>query len=177
MRVLVAAVLAAAVAVPAAAQSLAEIAEKTRREREAKKKSGGSAKVITESELRGAETRGTYSSAAGEPTPEASPVVGQASPAPGTPGAAAQRPKTEEELATERQAEWRKKLAEAQEDVSRWAAEVNRLQDGLNDATLGFYGPARANRANALAEAQKNLAAAQASVESLTTEGRRNGWR
>ena len=64
LKTLAAAMAVLALATPVAAQSLAEIAERTKKKRQAEK--AGSTKVITESDL-GGNSRGTYSPGAGEP--------------------------------------------------------------------------------------------------------------
>jgi len=68
-------------------------------------------------------------------------------------------------------------MTQAQADVATWTSESTRLQAALSDTSLPPYGPARASRADALANAQRQLAAANSAVETLQEEGRRNRYR
>jgi hypothetical protein len=155
--------------------SLGEIAA-----RDKDKKKG---KPITEDDLRQRRRGGTVS----QPSAQGGSATA-ASPAPGAAGekkagaatpatAAAEKPKTEDELRDEAQTAWREKLTQAQADVTHWTAEVARLQGGLNDNTGTLYGPGRAVRVEALENAKRQLAAATTTVESLQEEGRRNRYR
>ena len=152
--------------------SLGEIAA-----REKDKKKG---KPITEVDLRNRRRGGTVS----QPNAEGGSAT-TASPAPGAAGdkkagaapAAADKPKTEDELREEAQTAWREKLTQAQSDVTNWTAEVARLQTALNDTSGPLYGPGRAARVEALENAKRQLAAATTTVETLTEEGRRNRYR
>ena len=178
MRRLFAAGIVAAVAwaaVPAKADAPPSLGEVAAKEKEKKK-----GKVYTEDDLRNPKRGGSYSqpaatgdssapaAATGEKKPD-----GTASPA----ATATPKPKTEDELRAEAQAAWQEKLTQAQADVATWTAEASRLQAALSDTSLPPYGPARAARADALANAQRQLAAATSSVEALTEEGRRNRYR
>jgi hypothetical protein len=151
--------------------SLGEIAA-----REKDKKKG---KPITEEDLRSRRRGGTVS----QPNAEGGSATA-ASPAPGAAGdkkpgatAAADKPKTEDEVREEAQSAWREKLTQAQSDVTKWTAEVARLQTALNDTSGPLYGPGRAARVEALENAKRQLAAATTTVETLTEEGRRNRYR
>lgn len=174
---LVAIAVAVALAVPAAAQSLAEIAAQTRKKREEQKKAGGgSGKVITDADLRsGGSGRYQPVDVSGAPAPEASPAAtaGTAAAAP-----AGEKPRTDEELAAERQAAWREKLQKAQADIARYNEDINRYQTALNDLSGGpIYGGTRTGLMNKLEEARRSLAAAQQALSDTQEEGRRNGWR
>jgi hypothetical protein len=162
-------------AVPAVADAPPSLGEVAAKEKEKKK-----GKVFTEDDLRNPKRGGSYSqpaavgdssapAAAGEKKPDAtaSPAANAASP----------KPKTEDELRGEAETAWREKLTQAQADVATWTAEASRLQAALSDTSLPPYGPARASRADALANAQRQLAAATSTVETLTEEGRRNRYR
>jgi hypothetical protein len=153
--------------------SLGEIAA-----REKNKKRG---KPITEDDLRRRRTGGTVSQPSGAGgTATTTPT---ASPAPGSAGekkdaaAAAEKPKTEDELFQEAQTAWREKVTAAQADITNWTGEVARIQAAQNDNTGPLYGPGRAARAEALENAKRQLAAAQATLENLQEEGRRNRYR
>jgi hypothetical protein len=107
-----------------------------------------------------------------------------ASPAPGAAGekkegatAAAEKPKTEDEVREEGQTAWREKLTQAQSDVTNWTGEVARIQAALNDNTGPMYGGGRAARMDSLENAKRQLAAATTTLENLQEEGRRNRYR
>lgn len=164
---------AAAVAVlapPSPAQSLAEIAARTK-----KKESGKPAKVYTETDLRGrAAGSGSMSQMEGPAATSA------ASPAPGAAGAvppAGERPKTEEEERAEKQAEWRERLQHAQSEVTRISAEVDRAQTALNDISGPLYGGTRGGLITRVDEGKRQLALAQQSVLDIQEEGRRARYR
>jgi hypothetical protein len=183
MRRLFAAGIVAAVAwaaVPAVADAPPSLGEVAAKEKEKKK-----GKVYTEDDLRNPKRGGSYSQPAATGDSSA-PATGGTAAATGdkkpegtaSPGAAATpKPKTEDELRAEAETAWREKLTQAQADVATWTAEAARLQTAMNDSSLPPYGPARAARADALANAQRQLAAATSSVEALTEEGRRNRYR
>ena len=154
--------------------SLGEIAA-----REKNKKRG---KPITEDDLRRRRTGGTVSQPSGAgatatATPTASPAPGSAGEKKDAAAAAAEKPKTEDELFQEAQTAWREKLTAAQADITNWTGEVARIQAAQNDNTGPLYGPGRAARAEALENAKRQLAAAQATLENLQEEGRRNRYR
>jgi ElaB/YqjD/DUF883 family membrane-anchored ribosome-binding protein len=90
---------------------------------------------------------------------------------------AGEKPKTPEEERADQVAAWRERLTKAQADVSRLSGEVNSLQTSLSDSSAAQYSPARAKAQARLDAARGELAAAQASVESITEEGRRAGMR
>jgi len=168
----VAAAAAAAVAVlalPSPAQSLAEVAARTK-----KKESGKPAKVYTETDLRGRPAAsGSMSQMEGPAATSA------ASPAPGAAGAvpAGEKPKTEEEERAEKQAEWRERLQRAEADVARISEEVNRAQTALNDISGPLYGGTRAGLITRVDEGKRQLALAQQSVLDIQEEGRRARYR
>jgi hypothetical protein len=178
MRRLFAAGIVAAVAwaaVPAVADAPPSLGEVAAKEKEKKK-----GKVYTEDDLRNPKRGGSYSqpAAVGDSSaPAAAPgdKKPDATASPATP--AAPKPKTEDELRAEGETAWREKLTQAQADIATWTAEASRLQAALSDSSLPPYGPARASRADALANAQRQLAAATSTVETLTEEGRRNRYR
>jgi len=152
--------------------SLGEVAA-----REKDKKKG---KPITEEDLRSRRRGGTVSqpNADGGSATTASPAPGATGDKkPGAATAAADKPKTEDELREEAQTAWREKLTQAQSDVTNFTAEVARLQTALNDTSGPLYGPGRAARVEALENAKRQLATATATVETLTEEGRRNRYR
>ena len=154
----------AALALPASAQSLAEIAARTK-----KKETGKPAKVFTEADLRGRPANsGSMSQMDG---PVATPA---ASPAPGAAGAippAGEKVKTEEEERAEKQAEWRERLQAAQADVARISEEVNRAQTALNDISGPLYGGTRGGLITRVEEGKRQLAIAQQSVVDIRKKG------
>jgi hypothetical protein len=174
---------AAVAAVPVAAQSLGEVAarEKARRDKEGKRPA---AKVITEDELRGRTSSGTVSQPAADGSSSSDQAAGGATPAAGAAGTAGAAganaqgapQKTEEELRTERQAEWRQRLQEAQGNVSTLRARQDQIQAELND-TRTVYGPNRASLSGHLEKTKAALAQAEQSVANLEEEGRRNRYR
>lgn len=146
------------------AQSLAEIAARTK-----KKEAGKPAKVYTETDLRSRPGSGSMSQMDGP--------VATASPAPGAAGVVApagEKPaKTEEELRAEKQAEWRLRLAAAEAEVARISDEVNRAQTALNDISGPLYGGTRGGLITRVDEGKRQLALAQQMVLDIQEEGRR----
>jgi hypothetical protein len=158
----------------AGAQSLGEIAAKTK-----EKEKKGTAKVYTESDLRGRQTAGTVSQpeATGTfvPAEAAKPAEGEKKPDAAAP--AGEKPKTEEELNAEAQKAWQARKTKADEDVARLSADVERLQTVLGDLTGPLYGGGRTSLIARMDETKKQLAAAQQSVADIAEEGRRKGYR
>jgi hypothetical protein len=168
----------AGVAAVVSAQSLGELAakEQARREKE-RQKNGGASKVITDADLRGS-GRGTLSNAGSTEAPaaDASP-----SPAPsdGARPAAATAPKekTPDELRAEQETAWRQNVQQAQAEVTRLTAQLDRLQQSLNDVTTLTYGSGRAALMAQFETTRTDLAAARQKVVDLEEEGRRNSYR
>jgi hypothetical protein len=170
--VAVTAVAIAALASPSLAQSLAEVAARTKKKDEGKAKP---AKVYTETDLRKPSSSGSMSAMEGPADTEASPA---AAPTAGTGTApAGEKPKTEDELNAEKQEEWRQRLQHAQSEVARITTEVDRAQTSLNDLTGPLYGGNRAGLINRLEEGQRQLALAKQQVADLEEEGRRARYR
>jgi hypothetical protein len=175
---------------PGFAQSLGELAAKEKQKRQGKP----APKVITEADL-GRAGRGTLS-VTGETPAEgaeagavdtASAVEGTATEgpeaaapgSPAAPGAAkpnAKPEKTEDELAAERRAAWQKKLDLARQKVSVHQGNVDNIQRDLNDVTGGVFTERRTQVLKMLDDEKAKLAAAQAELQALDDEGRRNGW-
>lgn len=169
--VAVAAIAVAALASPSPAQSLAEVAARTKKKED---KSAKPAKVYTESDLRG------RPSASGAMSQMEGPVATVASPAPGVAGAvppAGEKVKTEEEERGEKQAEWRERMQKAEGDVTRISDEVSRAQTALNDISGALYGGTRAGLITRVEEGKRQLAIAQQTVVDLQEEGRRARYR
>jgi hypothetical protein len=173
MRLLIGAALTAALLLVAAAspaQSLSDAAAKEKARRKTVTKPG---KVITDEDLR---TGGGTVSSPGS-TPAAAPG---ASPSPGAEGAPkkeGQKEKTADELQAEAQADWRKRLGDANQEAATRRERVNQIQLALNDTSGGVFTPRRASLQTQLEEAQKEAAAADQKVAAITEEGRRQGWR
>jgi hypothetical protein len=194
MRVLHAAVAVAVLASltgSASAQSLGDVAAREKQKREGRPTS----KVITEGDLAKAGKRGTVSFAGEAPTPEGgtpadgsvaeTAAEGAAESSSGEPGAAPagsagttpeKKGKTEDEIQAERRAEWRKGYDLAREKVRAHQLNVSTIQKDLNDVTGGIYTERRNTVVKMLADEQAALAAAQAELDRLDAEGRRNGW-
>lgn len=157
----------------ASAQSLAEIAEKQKKDRK-----GKPARVYTEEDLKKGPAPGFTP---GDASPAAAASAGEAASAEGGAASAesgsAAPQKSEDELRAERQSAWRDRLQKGRDNVTQLTGEVSRLETALNDLTVPVYGTTRANRIAALEQAKQQLAAAQKNVEDLEEEGRRNGYR
>ena len=166
----------AAVAVlspPSPAQSLAEVAARTKKKDA--DKSGKPAKVYTETDLRGRPAASGSMSQMDGPA-----ATSAASPAPGAAGAvppAGAKVKTEEEERAEKQAEWRERLQHAESEVTRISEEVNRAQTALNDISGPLYGGTRAGLITRVDEGKRQLALAQQAVLDIQEEGRRARYR
>jgi hypothetical protein len=155
------------------AQSLAEIAEKEKERRKAAKKP---ARTFTESDLK----RGgmsTFNAQVGEApaaASEASPGPGTAPAAQGAPGAA---PQAGADQRAEREKQWRQRVKDADDNVSRITTQIQKLETALNDQTVAQYGASRTNMTTQLAQAREQLGAARQTLESLQAEGRQNNFR
>jgi len=153
------------------AESLGEVAAREKEKRKGKK----DGKVITEEELlraKGAGLSMNDGSPASAPAPApAAAKEGEAKDkdgkplAPGVKAADAPKEKTEEELKAERQKAWSDRLDKAKGNVAA-------IQKGVSDleATPGLYNNAAATAQ--LADARKQLTAAQAQVAAIEEEGR-----
>jgi DNA repair exonuclease SbcCD ATPase subunit len=170
----VAAAVVAAVLVPSAsAQSLAEIAARNNKKKDADK--AKPAKVYTEDDLRGRPASSGSMSQMEGPASVAPGAV--ASPAPGAAAPAGAPAKTEEQERAERETEWRERLAKANEDVTRIQAELDRIQTQLNDISGPLYGGSRTALLSRFEDGQRQLATAKKAVEDLQEEGRRARFR
>ena len=85
--------------------------------------------------------------------------------------------KSEDEVRAEREKAWRERLQQANDDVTRLSADVERLQYGLNDLSQNLYGAGRRAQIARLEEAKGQLVAARQAVESIEEEGRRSSFR
>lgn len=162
----VAALAVAALAAPSPAQSLAEVAARTKKKED---KTAKPAKVYTESDLRGGGGAGSMSQMEGPGAVAASPAPGGAAAAP----AAGEKAKSPDEERAEKQAAWRERLQAAEADVTRLTDEVNRVQIALNDLTGPLYGGNRAGLHTRYEDAKRQLGVAQQTVIDLQEEGRR----
>lgn len=165
------------VATPAGADAPRSLGDVAPKDKDRKKP----AKVYTEDDLHNSKHTGTVSqpAAEGTTTPAAdadAKKTDAAKTAAGDKAAAAEKPKTEDELHADAEKEWRDKLTQAQADVTTWTGEVNRLQTAMNDTSGPIYGPGRAARADALENAKRQLATATQSVADLQEQGRRNRY-
>jgi hypothetical protein len=170
--VAVAATAAVVLAAPSIAQTLAEVAARTKKKDEGKPKT---AKVYTESDLRSRPAGSGSMSAMEGPVPAtATPAAGTTA---ATPAPAGEKVKTEEEIRAEKQTEWRERLQHAESEVVRITEEVNRAQTALNDISGPLYGGTRAGLISRVDEGKRQLAIAQQNVLDLQEEGRRARYR
>ena len=180
-RPIVPVLLALAVALPSglAAQSMGEVAAKERERREKARAGKPAAKVITEEDLRlGGRPRGTISNPAATDSPDvaASPAPDGTVPAAGA-APAAPKEKSEDELAAQRQAQWRERMQRTQADVQTLTQRAEQIQLKLNDISGNIYSSGRQNLASELETTKTLLATAQRTLLELEDEGRRNGFR
>lgn len=161
----------ALLAPPAPAQSLAEVAARTKKKEEGRP--AKPAKVYTESDLRG------RPAASGSVSQMEGPVATLASPFPGATAVppAGEKPKTEEEERAEKQTEWRARLQHVESEVVRISEEINRAQTALNDLTGALYGGTRTSLINRVDEGKRQLALANQLIQDLQEEGRRARYR
>lgn len=157
------------VAPPAAAINLQELAT-----REKERRKGLNARLYTNEDLdRVSSQRGTFTSiqpldSTALPAAAARPAAGHAE----VPSA-----KSDDEVRAEREKAWRERLQQANDDVTRLSADVERLQYGLNDLSQNLYGAGRRAQIARLEEAKGQLVAAHQAVENLAEEGRRASFR
>ena len=179
----------------ASAQGIGAAAAKERERRKAAA-SGAPAKVITEQELSTVRSRGgtvsfpgaTGGTEAGTPAatePGETPANAEGAP---TEGAAAEgeaeKPKTDAELMAEAEAEkekaqaaWREERDRVQKELEAHQSTADRLNVQLNDFRYGFNTPDTEARQKQLAEAQAKVTEAQARLEVLDEQARREGYR
>jgi len=157
----------------ASAQSLGEVAAREKERREKERQKHGTAKVLTEDDLRSG-GRGTFSNPGSTATTEGD----AASKAPAAQGAKpAATEKSDDEVKAEQQAAWHKRLDDANAQVAALTARVNELQTALNDVSGNLYSAGRTNAMNELDKAKADLARAQQAVTDLEEEGRRSRFR
>jgi hypothetical protein len=138
--------------------------------RERERRKGKAPKVITESDLSraGGSTLATPDEATTIPTSSDS-----SAPAAGAAGGAKagekkeEKEKTDEELREEAMVDWRKRMDQANAEVSAAQAEVTRLES----STAAYL------RGDQLTQARQALTAAQAKVSALEDERRQKGYR
>jgi hypothetical protein len=160
-------------AAPAGADAPKTMGEAAAKEKDKKKP----AKVYTEDDLRNPpKGTGSYSQPAAESTTTTTDTAKKDDKKPAD-AAGQKKEKTPDEERAEKQADWHKRLDQAQKDVGTWQAEVDRIQGVLNDSTQPQYGAGRQAKVDALETAKKNLAAASQSLSDLQEEGRRNAYR
>jgi len=170
--VAVAAAAIAVLATPSVAQSLAEVAARTKKKEEGKPKA---AKVYTESDLRSRPAgSGSMSAMEGPITAVAAPAAGTMAAAPAPAG---EKVKSEEELRAEKQTDWRERLQHAESEVVRISDEITRAQTALNDISGPLYGGTRGGLITRVDEGKRQLAIAQQNVLDIQEEGRRARYR
>jgi hypothetical protein len=156
-------------AVTAQAQGLTDLAKAEKKRRAQVQKSGGAAKVYTESD------RSSSSDAVSVANAD---TTGTAAPgAPGAPGAAAapggKKEKTPEEIAAEKQKEWNEKVTAAQNQITELEGQISSKERNL--ASLINITPARVDLANSIEADKKKLADLKQSLVTLEDERRRAG--
>jgi hypothetical protein len=168
----IALVLAAGLVVPAAAlaqekSTLAEQAEKTKKDREKKRKQAGTSgptKVLTNDDLRSAQ--GNVIVLGGVP----------ASSATGAPaaGAAAAEP-TDAETREQKRADLQAQLDAQADFIKRLRESADQTQSELNDLGNYVFGGRRAALAQIVEERQKQIAEAEQAIADLEEQARRAG--
>src|SRR5262249_29743015 len=162
------------VAAPAGADAPKTMGEAAAKEKDKKKP----AKVYTEDDLRNPpKGTGSYSQPAAESTTTTTDAAKKDEKKPADAAAGQKKEKTPDEERAEKQADWHKRLDQAQKDVGTWQAEVDRIQAVLNDSTQPQYGAGRQAKVDALETAKEDLAAANQSLSDLQEEGRGNAYR
>jgi hypothetical protein len=191
MRLIIPVVVVAALAVTASsavAQSLADVA----RQEEARRKAiASSGKVYTNENLDSQPAPQGTAQSAGQPAQPAAPTTpaAPATPAapgvPGAPGSNAQ-PSTQTSTTPKTEAEWRKRMADERDALSRAQIFVEALQTRINALSTDFVNtddPAKrdvvaAERQKSLAEmdrVKQEIQAHQKAITDLQTEARRAG--
>lgn len=164
MKIMVAALVLAAWAVPAVsqAQSLAEIAEKT------KKKKSGAAKVITEDDLRKSGGKANFVGEEGSAA-TAEPAEGEKK------GDAEKKEKSPEEVRAEDQTKLQKKMDEQKKlkDVVRKAMDDAQLE--LNDIGNYSLGTRRQSLMKLIEDGEKELAKIDQEMADIEEQARRLG--
>jgi cell pole-organizing protein PopZ len=173
----IAAAFAFAAVAPSSAQSLAEVAARTKKKQEEDKAAKPPAKVYTESDLHGRPGSGSMSQMDGPVAVAASPSPAPGAAAAGAATPAGAKPKTEDEERAEQQTEWRDRLQKAEADVTRISEEIERAQTALNDISGPLYGGTRAGLITRVEEGKRQLATAQQTVVDIQEEGRRARYR
>lgn len=166
--------LAACLAVPAASfaqenTSLAEQAEKTKKDREKKKDSqpSGPAKLYTNDDLRTA--HGNVIVLGGAASSAATPAAGA------SPSVPASKEPTEEELRAQKRADLQAQLDAQLDLVKRLRESVNEIQTELNDLSNYMYGGRRFYLRQTLEGRQKQIAEAEQAISDLDEQARRAG--
>jgi len=162
------------VPVVARAQSLGEIAAKERQRREAAQKKPPT-KVFTEDDLTNDKNAKSGFSAPGgkEAAPEAAEADASAEKKAVPAG---EKKKTEDELRAEQQEAWQKKLLDAEKRLQTFQDTKATLERDLNGTGLATYTATRETLLKLVEDANKNIASAQAEIETLTNEGRQMGF-
>lgn len=147
------------------AQSLAEMAEKT-------KKKKAAAKVITENDLKGSKARGSFGEA--EATPEAPAAEGEAPKAEGADKGKAEE-KTPEQIRAERQADIQKKIDEEKRMIGVVQKAMDDAQVQLSDLSNLTLGERRASLMRLLDEGKAEIAKREQAIADLEEQARREG--
>jgi len=154
--------------VTAQAQGLTDLAKAEKKRRAQVQKTGGAAKVYTESDK-----SSSASSDGGVSVASAPEGAGAPGAAPGAAPATGKKEKTPEEIAAEKQKEWNDKVTAAQTQITELEGTISRNERNL--ASLINITPARQDLANSIEADKKKLAELKQSLVTLEDERRRAG--
>ncbi len=150
--------------------SLGEIAERTKKEREAKRGNKPAPKVLTEADLKARPSVSSDVPADGTDATAAAPAAPAAGPAD------AKAPKTDEQLRAEKRQEIEKKIAEQRATVGIVRKAMDDAQRELSDPTTATtFGSRGAALQKILDDGQGELKKAEQAIADLEDEARRQG--
>jgi hypothetical protein len=147
--------------------SLGELAERAKKEREARRAGKPAPRLITDADLQNHSSDGLSA----DPTSQASPAPGAAAPA-----AAGKTPKSDDELRAEKRQDIEKKIAEQQKTTEVIRKAMDDAQRELNDpTTLTMFGPRNTALQKILDDGQVELKKSEQAIADLQEEARRQG--
>jgi hypothetical protein len=150
--------------------SLADVARKTRKDQEKKKKTSGTpgtAKVYTEDDLRTAHGNASVVEDSSAPAAGATASAGEA-------GSASKAP-TDAELREQKRASLQAQLDAQADFIKRLREAADANQSELNDLSNYLFGGRRANLARAVDERNQQIAQAEQAIADLEEQARRAG--
>ena len=148
--------------------SLGEIAERTKKEREAARGGKPAPKIVTEADLKSAPANPDASAGGAETAPAKPPAAA---------GAAGQKPpKTDDELRADKKKEYEKKIAEQDQTIAVIRKAMEDAQLELNDpTTASLLGTRGAALRKLLDDGQVELKKAEATIAGIEEDARRQG--